>query len=70
MCVDGKIKDGEAGSLMGLRVDPQQNLVRELMPDSLSRLPKGNVQDIAFKIVRDMNRSHLTLLDPLLWGVF
>ena len=47
MNMHGEITNGQSGSLLGLRVHPQQDLVRKLISGRGGRLPEGYVQDIA-----------------------
>jgi hypothetical protein len=56
--VNREIEDGQAGSPRRLWVHPQQDLVRKLLPGGCSRLPEGQVQDVALWVIRDTDRPH------------
>jgi hypothetical protein len=56
--VNREIDDGQAGSPRRLRVHPQQDLVRKLIPGGCRRLPDGQVPDIALSVIRDTDRPH------------
>jgi hypothetical protein len=58
MSMKREIKNGQSGSLPGLRIHPQQELVRKLISGRCQRLPESNVQDISFRVIRDTNRLH------------
>jgi|SRR5882724_1849697 len=56
--VNREIEDGQAGSPQRLWVHPQQDLVRKLIPAGCSRLPEGQVQDVALWAIGDTDRPH------------
>jgi hypothetical protein len=58
MSVNREVKNGQPGSLLGLRIYPQKDLVRKLVPSGCSRLPKGNIQDISFRVIGDTDGPH------------
>ena len=52
------IKNRQTRSQLRLRIDPQQDLVRELIAGGCSRLPKGNVENIPIRVIGDAGCSH------------
>jgi hypothetical protein len=58
MSMNGEIEHGQSGSLLGLWVHPQQELVRKLISGPCSWRPKSNVQDVSFWVIRDADRLH------------
>ena len=52
------IKNRQTGSQLRLRIDPQQDLVRELIAGGCSGLPKGNVEDISSGVIGDARCFH------------
>jgi hypothetical protein len=60
----GKIQDGQSGSLVRLRIYPQQQLIRELIAGGRSGLPKANIQNVTFWIVGETGTLHC-ILPPL-----
>jgi len=53
------IKNCQARSQLCLRIEPQQDLVRELITSECSGLPKGKVEEIAIGVIGDAGCSHL-----------
>ena len=67
-CVMIIIANRQTCCVLRLRIDPQQDLVRELIAGGCSGLPKGNVEDISIGIVG--NVSPLIRIAPPLLMIF
>jgi hypothetical protein len=52
------ITNRQTGCALRLRIDPEQDLVRELIAGGCSGLPKGNVEDISIGIVGNARCFH------------
>jgi len=52
------IKNRQTCCALRLRIDPQQDLVRELIAGGCSGLPKGNVEDISIGVIGDARCLH------------
>ncbi len=52
------IENCQTRSQLCLRIDPQQDLARELIAGGCSGLPKGNVEDIPIGVIGDAGCSH------------
>ena len=52
------IKNRQTGSQLCLRIDPDQDLGRELIAGGCGGLPKGNVKDIPVRIVGNAGCCH------------
>ena len=57
-CVMIIIANRQTCCVLRLRIDPQQDLVRELIAGGCSGLPKGNVEDISIGIVGNARCFH------------
>ncbi len=52
------IENHQTSSQLRLRIDPEQDLVRQLIAGGCRGLPKGNVEDISIGIVGDAGCLH------------
>ena len=52
------IKNRQTASQLRLRIDPEQDLVRELIADGCSRLPESNIENVSVRIVGNARGFH------------
>ncbi len=52
------IKNRQTGSQLCLRIDPEQDLVRELIAGGCNGRPKRNIEDIPIGVIGDAGSSH------------